>query len=95
MKLKGSVTLEAAVLIPLFTLIFVQLVFLALNCHDRAVANCTEDKVCMKAEFERPLGGEEDTGRTDECSRISRNNPVHFAWEADALEKLVQRRGDR
>ena len=48
MKLKGSVTIEASVLIPVFTLIAVQLILLALNCHDNVVINCAADKVCMR-----------------------------------------------
>ncbi len=55
MKLKGSVTIEASVLIPVFTLIAVQLILLALNCHDNVVINCAADKVCMRYEFEMPI----------------------------------------
>lgn len=127
MKLKGSVTLEASVLIPVFTFICVQLVLLALNCHDRVIINCAADKVCMEAEFEKNLQEKAEQTAVDslsqkvneyiilktvaekpfvqivtgilkvetEFSQINRNNPVHFTWETDALEKLVKSGGDK
>lgn len=124
MKLKGSVTLEASVLIPVFTFIFVQLVLLALNCHDRVIINCAADKVCMEAEFDKGIQEKTDVESLSqkaneyvmlktvlekpsvqimtgilkietEFSQIDRNNPVHFAWKTDALEKLVKSGGDK
>lgn len=67
MRLKGSVTIEASVLIPIFTLIVVQLVILALNCHDRVIINCAADKVCMRYEFEKPI--KKDNNKKDDLSR--------------------------
>lgn len=55
MRLKGSVTIEASVLIPVFTVIAVQLIMLALNCHDNVIINCAADKACMRYEFEKPV----------------------------------------
>ncbi len=51
MKLKGSMTIEAAVIVPLFTIIVLQMVLLAIGCHDRALINCVSDKICMDMEF--------------------------------------------
>lgn len=51
MKARGSVTVEAAVIIPLFTIIVVNMVLLAFTCHDRAVISCAETKTCVRLEF--------------------------------------------
>lgn len=51
MKVRGSVTVEAAVIIPLFTIIVVNIILLAFTCHDRAVTSCAETKVCVRLEF--------------------------------------------
>lgn len=58
MKLKGSVTIEASVLIPVFTLIVVEFILLAINCHDNVIINCAADKVCMRYEFEKSANKE-------------------------------------
>lgn len=51
MKLKGSVTIEASVIVPIFTIIVLQLVLLAISCHDRAITNLVSSKICMDMEF--------------------------------------------
>lgn len=51
MKLKGSATIEAAVLVPLFMIMLVNIILLALDCHDSVIINCASDKICMEAEF--------------------------------------------
>lgn len=50
-KLKGSTTLEAAVIVPIFTIIVVQIVLNAFQCHDVAIRNCVTSKMCIKAEY--------------------------------------------
>ena len=50
-RLKASVTLEAAVIVPLFTLMVVMLIQVAMKCHDRVILNSISDKVCMEMEF--------------------------------------------
>lgn len=52
MKLKGSVTIEAAVIIPLFTIMVVNIILLGMDCHDRTIINCASDKMCMEVEFD-------------------------------------------
>lgn len=69
MRLNGSATIEASVLIPVFTVIIVQLILLALNCHDNVIINCAADKGCMRYEFEKPLAKEKDTKSSDRLSK--------------------------
>lgn len=52
MKVKGSITIEAAVIVPLFVIMVVNIILLAFECHDRAVINCASDKICMEVEFD-------------------------------------------
>ncbi len=58
MKLKGSVTIEASVIVPIFTIIVLQLVLLAISCHDRAITNLVSSKICMDMEFSGLENGE-------------------------------------
>jgi len=87
MKLKASVTLEASVLIPVFTFISVQLILLALNCHDRVIINCAADKVCMTAEFEKSLY--EDSGK-NVTDVLSRNVNEYIALKTVTMKTSVQ-----
>ncbi|MDD6571738.1 MAG: pilus assembly protein [Thermoflexaceae bacterium] len=68
MKLRGSATIEAAVIIPLFTIIVVFIIGLAVDCHDTAVINCASGKLCMKAEFSGFSQGRYDTALLKELS---------------------------
>lgn len=127
MKLKGSVTIEASVLIPVFTIIAVQLILLALNCHDNVIINCAADKVCMRYEFEKPIVKEKSKKTLEKLSgdaseyvavkavtkkpniqirsgifkvetkysQISRNSPVEFVWQTDAVKNLIPSGGDK
>lgn len=61
MKIKGSVTIEAAVIVPIFTVIVVQIILLAMECHDKTIINCTSDKLCMEMEFTGFREGRYDT----------------------------------
>ncbi len=87
MKLKASVTLEASVLIPVFTFISVQLILLALNCHDRVIINCAADKVCMTAEFEKSLY--EDSGK-NVTDVLLRNVNEYLALKTVTMKTSVQ-----
>ncbi len=87
MKLKASVTLEASVLIPVFTFISVQLILLALNCHDRVIINCAADKVCMTAEFEKSLY--EDSGK-NVTDVLLRNVNEYIALKTVTMKTSVQ-----
>ena len=51
MKLKGSATIEAAVIIPLFTVMVLLIIELAIDCHDWTIRDCVSDKICMEIEF--------------------------------------------
>lgn len=51
MKLKGSATIEAAVIIPLFMIMVLFIIELAIDCHDWTIRDCISDKICMEAEF--------------------------------------------
>lgn len=44
-------TIEAAVIVPVFTIIVLELIIAAVECHDRVIVNCASDKVCMNFEF--------------------------------------------
>lgn len=87
MKLKASVTLEASVLIPVFTFLSVQLILLALNCHDRVIINCAADKVCMTAEFEKSFY--EDSGK-NVTDVLSRNANEYIASKTVTMKTSVQ-----
>lgn len=50
---KGVATIEAAVIVPLFTIIIVLLIKQAIMCHDNTLNCCTYEKVCILAEFEQ------------------------------------------
>lgn len=72
MKLKGSATVEAAIIIPLFTIMVVMLINLAITCHDRVIVNCASDKVCMEMEFsEMKIGKYNKEKITDLEARVS------------------------
>lgn len=68
MKLKGSVTIEACVIIPVFTIIVVWLVLASADCHDRAIINSISDKMCIEAEFMTFDGGKYDDRLLEEYS---------------------------
>ncbi len=51
MRLRGSYTLEASYIVPLFTVITVILIQLMLFLHDRAVYSAVEVKINMQEEF--------------------------------------------
>lgn len=68
MKLRGSATLEAAVIVPVFTMIVVLIIGLAMDCHDTAIINCTSDKLCMEVEFTGLREGKYDAGKMKELS---------------------------
>lgn len=55
--LNASITVEAAIIVPLFTLIIVQMIILAINCHDVAMSNIIETKMVMKVEYEAVFHG--------------------------------------
>lgn len=87
MRLKGSVTIEASVLIPVFTVIAVQLILLALNCHDNVIINCAADKVCMQYEFAKP-GVKENSNKT--LDRLSGEVSTYIAEKTMAKKPYIQ-----
>lgn len=44
-------TIEAAVIVPIFTIIVLEVIIASIECHDRVIINCASDKVCMNFEF--------------------------------------------
>ena len=76
MKLKGSMTIEAAVIVPLFTIIVLQMVLLGIGCHDRALINCVSDKICIDMEFN---GYEDGEYREDMLGELSQNGTAYVA----------------
>lgn len=50
-RLRGSATIEAAVIVPIFMIMLVQLVLASLDCHDAAVLSCIGTKSAVIAEF--------------------------------------------
>lgn len=76
MKLNGSITIEAAVIVPLFTIIVLQIILLAIDCHDKAIINCASDKICMDMEFNGFDNGEY---RKDIMEALSYNGTMYLA----------------
>lgn len=87
MRLKGSVTIEASILIPVFTMIAVQLILLALNCHDNVIINCAADKVCMQYEFVKP-GVKENGNKT--LDRLSGEVSTYIAEKTMSKKPYIQ-----
>ncbi len=52
MRLRGSITVENAVIVPLFVIITVSLIMLDLYIHDNLIAKSTALKLGVKAEME-------------------------------------------
>lgn len=68
MRLKGSVTVENAVIIPLFMIITVSLIMLNLYIHDTLIAKSTALKLGVRAELE--LSGYAQTAGMDKSTVI-------------------------
>ncbi|MGN0160061.1 MAG: hypothetical protein ACI4AQ_01600 [Lachnospiraceae bacterium] len=69
-RIKGSVTLEAAVVVPLFVIMVVNIVVAAFECHDQAIINCVGTKICMRAEYGYRSFDKDHSGKLDELSRL-------------------------
>ena len=87
MRLKGSVTIEAAVIVPLFTMIFVRIVMLAIECHDVAIVNCASDKVCIEAEF---IGYENGEYRADVMQELSEKVTLYLSEKTLTKSENIQ-----
>lgn len=48
---KGSVTIEAAIIVPIFMIMLVQITMAAISCHDQSIYNSIAIKAGVRAEF--------------------------------------------
>lgn len=69
-SLKASATIEAAVVVPFFALMVVQIVISAIHCHDQAIVYCVSSKICMSGEYGYRTFDKENRSRLREFSDL-------------------------
>lgn len=66
----GATTIEAAVIVPLFTMIVVMLIQTAINSLDKDILNCASEKLCMDVEFLEFKSGKYDKNKLLEYTNL-------------------------
>jgi hypothetical protein len=90
---RGTVTIEAAVIVPLFTIVVVMLIQTAIKCLDRDIVNCVSDKLCMDAEFLGFKSGKYDKNilrqYSEKANTYLQENTVSESYTVDISEELL------
>lgn len=87
MKLNGSITIEAAVIVPIFTIMVMQIILLAMDCHDITITNCAAAKICMNMEFN---GYENGEYRADLLKELSYDGTQYLEEKAIKTNPVVE-----